>query len=126
MTEVARPVSEWHRRMTAEKINQSGQPVDMAKYPVGTRAFFYKPPSKQEADSRGQRAKHIDHYVGPARVTKHIGTRSGQLEMEEPNGRNITYKRDIGMLLLKRPKIGDPDIPYHISKSGDRHSNTFR
>ncbi len=29
--------------------------------------------------------------------------------MEEPNGRNITYKRDIGMLLLKRPKAGDPD-----------------
>jgi hypothetical protein len=29
--------------------------------------------------------------------------------MEEPNGRSITYKRDIGMLLLKRPKAGDPD-----------------
>jgi hypothetical protein len=29
--------------------------------------------------------------------------------MDEPNGRNITYKRDIGMLLLKRPKMGDPD-----------------
>ncbi len=29
--------------------------------------------------------------------------------MEEPNGRNITYKRDIGMLLPKRPKAGDPD-----------------
>jgi hypothetical protein len=29
--------------------------------------------------------------------------------MEEPNGRSITYKRAIGMLLLKRPKAGDPD-----------------
>jgi hypothetical protein len=96
-------------RMTAEKSNQSGQPVDMTKYPVGTKVFFYRPPSKQEADSKGRRAKHIDHYVGPAKVTKHIGTRSVQLEMEETNGRNITYKRDIGMLLLKRPKMGDPD-----------------
>ncbi len=31
------------------------------------------------------------------------------LEMEEPNGRNLTYKNDIGMLLLKRPKADDPD-----------------
>ena len=109
MAEVARSVSEWHRRMTAEKLNQSGQPVDMSKYPVGTKVLFYKPPSKQEADNKGRRAKHIDHFVGPARITKHIGTRSVQLEMEDTNGKNITYKRDIGMLLLKRPKPGDPD-----------------
>ncbi len=76
MAEVSRSVSEWHRRMTAEKLNQSGQPVDMSKYPIGTKVFFYRPPSKQEADIKGRRAKHIDHYVGPARVTKHIGTRS--------------------------------------------------
>jgi hypothetical protein len=114
MAEVARSVSEWHRRMTAEKLNQSGQSVDMTKYPVGTRVFFYKPPSKQEADNKaGRRAKHIDHYVGPARVTRHIGTRSVQLEMEEVNGKNITYKRDIGMLLLKKPRMADvdPTIP---------------
>jgi hypothetical protein len=91
------------------KLNQSGQPVDMRKFPVGTKVFFYRPPSKQEADRKGRRAKHIDHFVGPARITKHIGTRSVELEMEESNGRNITYKRDIGMLLLKRPKAGDPD-----------------
>ncbi len=61
----------------------------MSKFPVGTKIFFYKPPSKQEADRKGRRAKH----VGPARITKHIGTRSVELEMEESNGRNITYKR---------------------------------
>jgi len=109
MAEVARSVSEWHRRMTAEKLNQSGQPVDMSRYPVGTKVFFYKPPSKQEADSKGRKAKHIDHYIGPARITEHIGTRSVQLEMDGHNGRNITYKRDIGMLLLKKPKANDPD-----------------
>jgi hypothetical protein len=95
--------------MTAEKLNQSGQPVDMAKFPVGTRVFFYKPPLKQESDKKGRRAKHIDYYVGPTRVTKHIGTRSVQLEMEEAYGRSITYKRDIGMLLLKKHKAGDED-----------------
>jgi hypothetical protein len=57
MAEVARSVSEWHRRMTAEKLNQSGQPVEMSKYPVGTRVFFYKPPSKQEADNNCRRGE---------------------------------------------------------------------
>jgi hypothetical protein len=47
----------------------------MSKFPVGTKVFFYRPPSKQEADNKGRRAKHIDHYVGPAKITKHIGTR---------------------------------------------------
>jgi hypothetical protein len=52
MAEFARSVSEWHRRMTADKLNQSGQPVDMSKYPVGTGVFFYKQPSKQEVDNK--------------------------------------------------------------------------
>jgi hypothetical protein len=110
--------------MTAEKLNQSGQPVDMTKFPIGTRVFFYKPPSKQEADNKGRRAKHIDHYVGPAKVTKHIGTRSVQLEMEKTNGRNITYKRDIRMLLLKKPKVGDDDstIPLRAVTGTQSHS----
>ena len=128
MAEVARSVSEWHRRMTAEKLNQSGQPVDMTKFPIGTSVFFYKPPSKQEADSKGRRVKHIDHFVGPAKVTKHIGTRSVQLEMEETNGRNITYKRDIGMLLLRKPRVGDddPTIPLRPVIGTQSHSNTLR
>jgi hypothetical protein len=127
MAEVARSVSEWHRRMTAEKLNQSGQPVDMTKFPIGTRVFFYKPPSKQEADNKGRRAKQIDHYVGPAKVTKHIGTRSVQLEMEKTNGRSITYKRDIGMLLLKKPRVGDddPTIPLRPVISTQSHSDTL-
>ena len=128
MAEVARSVSEWHRRMTAEKLNQSGQPVDMSRYPVGTKVFFYKPPSKQEADGKGRKVKHIDHYVGPARITKHLGTRSVQLELEEHNGRNITYKRDIGMLLLRKPKANDPDptIPLRAVIGTQIHSAAVR
>jgi hypothetical protein len=98
----------------------------MTKYPVGTKVFFYKPPSKQESDNKGRRAKHIDHYVGPARVTKHIGTRSVQLEMEEDNGRDITYKRDIGMLLLKKPRRTDvdPTIPQRAVIGTQAHPGT--
>ncbi len=58
MAEVSRSVSEWHRRMTADKLNQSGQPVDMSKYPIGTKVYFYKPPSKQEADNKGRSQAH--------------------------------------------------------------------
>ncbi len=66
-------------------------------------------------------------YPGPARVTKHIGTRSVQLEMEEVNGRNITYKRDIGMLLLKKPRMADvdPTIPQRDVIGTQIHAKYF-
>ncbi len=59
--------------------------------------------------------KHIDHYVGPAKVTKHTGTRSVQLEMEEVNGRNI-----------KKPKAGDvdPTIPQRAVIGTQIHTRT--
>jgi hypothetical protein len=61
-------------------------------------------------------------------VTKHIGTRSVvQLQLEEANGINITYKRDIiGMLLLKKPKAGDPDptIPQRAVIGTQIHTGT--
>jgi hypothetical protein len=47
--------------------------------------------------------------------------------MEEANGRNITYKRDIGMLLLKKPKVGDDDltIPRRAVIGTQAHSDTL-
>jgi hypothetical protein len=56
-------------------------------------------------------------------VTKHIGTRSVQLEMEEVNGRNI---RDIGMLLLRKPRMGDvnPTIPQRAVIGTQTHADT--
>jgi hypothetical protein len=118
----------FRQRLTEGNYNLNWQ-LEWPKYHiVGTRVFFYKPPSKQEADSKGRRAKHIDHYVGPARVTKPIGIRSVQLEMEEPNGRrNITYKRDIGMLLIAQATQHWRFRPHHTSKSsGIRHTSSFR
>jgi hypothetical protein len=45
--------------------------------------------------------------------------------MEKVNGRNITYKRDIGMLLLKKPKAGDPDRSHYTPVIGTQiHTGT--
>ncbi len=53
MTEVTRSTSEWHRRMTAENLGQSGQLVNLANMPIGSEAYIYKPPTQQEALRRG-------------------------------------------------------------------------
>ncbi len=47
--------------------------------------------------------------------------------MEEVNGRNITYKRDIRMLLLRKPRMGDvdPTIPQRAAVIGTQtHADT--
>ncbi len=57
-------------------VSRSGQPLDLGKYNViGHKAYFYKPLSMNETVTRGRRAKHIDHYVGPGIIMRHIGTR---------------------------------------------------
>ena len=76
MAEVVRATSEWHRRMTSENLSQSGKKVELERYIIGQNAYLYKPPSMNETITRGRRAKHIDHYVGPGVIMKHIGTRS--------------------------------------------------
>ena len=104
MAEVTRTTSEWHRRMTAENLSQSGYVVDLTKYPVGQKAFIYKPPTQAETIARGRKAKHIDHYVGPGTITSHLGTRSMVIRM---NGRD--FQRDAGMVLLEKSKADDHD-----------------
>ena len=107
MAEVVRATSEWHRRMTSENLSQSGQAVDLEKYTIGHKAYFYKPPSMNETIARGRRAKHIDHYVGPGIIIKHIGTRSIVIKYKEKE-----FQRDAGMVLLEKPRkeAEDPTI----------------
>ncbi len=57
-----------------------------------------------ETITRGRRAKHIDHYIGPGIITKHIGTRSMVIRL---NGRN--FQSDAGMIMLEKPIIADED-----------------
>ncbi len=42
MAEMTRATSEWHRRMTAENLSQSGYVVGLTKYSIGQKAFIYK------------------------------------------------------------------------------------
>jgi hypothetical protein len=70
MTEVARSVSEWHRRMTSENLSQTGQLVNLSNMPIGSEAYIYKPPSQQDVIRKGRRAKHIEHYIGPGRMVE--------------------------------------------------------
>ena len=104
MAEVTRTTSEWHRRMTAENLSQTGYAVDLTKYPIGRNAFIYKPPTQAETISRGRKAKHIDHYIGPGIITSHIGTRSMVIRLNDRD-----FQRDAGMVLLEKPKAGDRD-----------------
>ncbi len=104
MAEVVRATSEWRSRMTADNLSQSGLAVDLGKYGIGHKAYFYKPPSTNETIARGRRATHIDHYVGPGVITKHIGTRSMVNRYKEKD-----FQRDAGMILLEKPKVASED-----------------
>jgi hypothetical protein len=134
MAEVARSTSEWHRRMTSENLSQSGQLVDLSHMPVGAEAYVYKPPSQQEAINRGRRAKHIDHYIGPGRIVKHIGTRSVVVSIKDCNNIDREYQRDAGMVLLKKPKPMDiepeftrePSLGTRASSKDDLNSHPIK
>jgi hypothetical protein len=102
MAEVTRTTTEWHSRMTAENLSQTGYAVDLTKYPIDRKAFIYKPPTQAETIARGRKVKHMDHCIGPGMITKYIGTRSMVVRL---NGRN--FQRDAGMVLLEKPKVGD-------------------
>jgi hypothetical protein len=100
MAEVVSATSEWHRRMTSDNLSQSGQTVDLEKYVIGHNAYFYKPSSMNKTVTRGRRAKHIDHYVGPGTIIKHLGTRSIIIRYKEKD-----FQRDAGMVMLEKPRI---------------------
>jgi hypothetical protein len=50
-----------------------------------------------------RKAKHIDHYVGPAVIVKKIGSRSFQIFYTNPHtGTTQLLQRDAGMIILKK------------------------
>ena len=88
--------SQWHKRMNAHNLNQSGSRVEDKGLSPGDRVYFYKPPTQQEIVRRGRKAKHLAHYHGPAIVQSQVQGRDRQY--------NITYdgkqfKRDVSMLI---------------------------
>ena len=104
MAEVANSESQWNKRMNSERLNHTGRKYDPSKrLPVGTKVFFYKPPTMAETVKRGRKAKHLDHYTGPATIVAHIGTKSYKLEYEHKLDGGTTkirrYQRDAGMVI---------------------------
>ncbi len=117
MAEVARSTSEWHRRMTAENLGQHGQVVNLNELPIGAKAYIYKPSTQQETISRGRKAKHIDHYIGPGIISRHLGTRSVVVTIRDSNGKEREYQRDAGMVLLRKARTDEQDPTYHQERS---------
>ena len=97
MKDTAQAVSEWHRKMTNQKLNQKGNRIDLDKFTIGSRAYFYKPPTQGEVERTGRKVKHLDHYTGPGVITEKIGSKSFVISYE---GR--TFQRDAGMILPEK------------------------
>ncbi len=104
MAQVARSVSEWHTRMTAEKLNQSGQPLGTSKYPVGGRVSFSNLSSKQEADSKGRRSPKGETYWSLSLLV----CRTSEIDKAHWHQISTTWNKS-GQLLLKKSKAGDLD-----------------
>ncbi len=94
MATVAQVHSEWHRRMTSEKLNQANRPFDDSRLQVGMKVYFYKPPSQQEVSAKGRKAKHLAHYHGPATVTAIPRRRQLELQYE-----GKSFNRDISLVI---------------------------
>jgi transposase InsO family protein len=94
MATVAQAHSEWHRRMTSEKLNQANRPFDDSQLQTRMRVYFYKPPSQQEISSNGRKAKHLANYHGPATVT--AVPRRHQLELQYEGK---TFNRDVSLVI---------------------------
>ena len=92
--EQAKTQSEWHRRMSNEKLDQTGKKRKTSPIPIGSKIWFYKPPSQEEAIAKGRKVKHLSHYHGPAKITKQINKHIYEFQF---NGK--TYQREQGMLI---------------------------
>jgi hypothetical protein len=52
---------------------------------------------------RGRKAKHLDHYTGPATILRAIGSRSFVIQYTDKKGVTRTYQRDASMISLVPP-----------------------
>ena len=112
IAEEVKAVSEWHRRMTHEGLNQKGQRYNMDHFVEGAKVYFYRPPSVLDVIKKTRKAKHIDHYVGPAVIVKKIGSRSFQISHTDPlTGKTQLLQRDAGMIILKKEWLSPSLVP---------------
>ncbi len=98
MAEIVRSTSEWHRRMSSKKLSQNGKCINYEALIPGAKVYFYKPPSMQEVEKRDRKAKHLDHYTGPATILTSVGIRSFIIQYTDEKGVTRTYQRDASMI----------------------------
>jgi hypothetical protein len=77
--------------MTSNKLSQIGKIINYEAWIPGAKVYYYKPPSAQEVLERGRKAKHLDHYTGPATVLRVIGTRSFVLQYTDVKWVNLHW-----------------------------------
>jgi hypothetical protein len=58
----------------------------------------------QEVEKRGRKAKHLDHYTGPATILRAVGTGSFVIQYTDEKGVTLTYQRDASMISPVPPK----------------------
>ncbi len=115
-------VSEWHRRMTHEGLNQKGQRYNMDHLVEGAKVYFYCPPSVLDVVKKTRKAKHIDHYVGPAVIIKKIGSRSFQMSYTNPlTGTTQLLQRDASMIILKKEWLPPSLSPFKNRLTPKKH-----
>jgi hypothetical protein len=102
IVEEVKPISEWHRRMTHEELNQKGQHYNMGHFVEGAKVYFYRPSSVLDVEKKTRKAMHVDYYVGPATIVKKIGSHSFQISFFNPTtGTTQLLQRDAGTIILK-------------------------
>jgi hypothetical protein len=110
-------------RMTHEELNQKGQRYNLDHFTIGAKVYFYRPPSVPDVEKRTRKAKHIDHYVGPATIVKKIGSRSFQISFSNPTtGTTQLLQRNAGMMIILKKEWIAPSLdPLQVSLSPMKH-----
>jgi hypothetical protein len=111
--------SQWHKRMNAHNLNQSGAKIQDKGLEPGDRVYFYRPPSQHEVIRRGRKAKHLAHYHGPATIQGKVEGRDRQYHLTY-DGKS--FKRDISMLVPEKDMSAvNPEVhdPYGSAKSSE-------
>ena len=57
LASIAQAHSQWHRRKTAQKLNQAGKAIDESLLKVGDSVYFYRPPSQNDVLTHGRKRK---------------------------------------------------------------------
>ena len=119
--EIAEEVKATHRTMAHERRNKEGQRYNLDHFDDGiNKVYLYRLPSVLEVEKRTRKAKHIDHYVGPAAIVKRIGNRSFQISFFDPSaGTTQLLQRDAGMIILKKEWISLSSDPLQIGSSDE-------